>query len=383
MPVEGRRRPAWAEVDLAALARNTATLAALVAPSRVCAVVKADGYGHGARTVAAPLLAAGADLLGVALVDEGIELREDGIDAPILLLAEAPATALDDAIAASLTLTVASLRGAHEVAAAAARTGAPAPVHVKLDTGMHRMGVAPGELAAVLELLARARVAVGGVWTHFPVADGDDEASRAFTLGQLDTFEGAVGAVGASLADDVVLHAANTAGALWVPRSRLGLVRLGLGLYGYLPHPSMRSVLDDAGAAPLEPVLTIKARVSAVRELPAGARPSYGRRKALAAPARVATVPVGYADGYPRAMLDGDAEVLVRGLRRRLAGVVTMDQLLVDCGDDPVEVGDEVVLLGRQGDEAVTADEWARALGTISWEVLCGIKPRIPKLPVD
>jgi alanine racemase len=129
-------------------------------------------------------------------------------------------------------------------------------------------------------------------------------------------------------------------------------------------------------------VLSVKARVVAVRDLPEGARPSYGRRRALARDARVATVPVGYADGYPRAMLDGGAEVLVRGRRRPLAGVVTMDQLLVECDDD-VEVGDEVVLLGRQGDEEVSADEWARALGTISWEVLCGIKPRIPKLAVE
>ena len=185
------------------------------------------------------------------------------------------------------------------------------------------------------------------------------------------------------LAPDVVVHAANTAGALWVPAARLDMVRVGLGLYGYLPHAAMAAVLADAGVGPLRPVLSVKARVSAVRALRAGDRPSYGRRRPLAKDATVATVPVGYADGYPRSMLDGDAEVLVRGRRYRLAGVVTMDQLLVDCGTDPVEVGDEVVLLGRQGDEEITADEWARVIGTISWEVLCGIKPRIPKLAVD
>jgi len=367
-------------VDLAALAHNAASLCALVAPSQLCAVVKADGYGHGARTVARALLDGGASTLGVALVDEGIELREDGVDAPILLLAEAPPTALRDAIAARLTLTIGSVNAAHDVVGAGGT--AAVPVHVKLDTGMHRQGVAPGELPAVLAVLADGGVAVGGIWTHFPVADGESDEARAFTLGQLSTFEAALAAVRHRLPDDVVRHAANTAGALWFPTARLDLVRAGLGVYGCYPHPSMAVVLEDAGVPVLRPVLSVKARVVAVRDLPKGARPSYGRRRALAHDARVATVPVGYADGYPRAMLDGGAEVLIRGRRRPLAGVVTMDQLVVEC-DETVEVGDEVVLLGRQGDEEVSADEWARALGTISWEVLCGIKPRIPKLAVE
>ena len=253
---------------------------------------------------------------------------------------------------------------------------------MKLDTGMHRQGVVPTELAATLAVLADGAVPVGGLWTHFAVADHDTDEARAFTLGQLATFRSAVDAVRPRLAPDVVLHAANTAGALWLPAARLDLVRAGLGAYGYLPHPSMASVLAVAGVAPLRPVLSVKARVVAIRDLPEGARPSYGRRRALGHAARVATVPVGYADGFPRAALDGGAEVLIRGRRRPLAGVVTMDQLVVEC-DEEVEVGDEVVLLGRQGDEVVDADEWARWLGTISWEVLCGIKPRIPKLAVE
>jgi alanine racemase len=369
-------------VDLDALAHNTSLLQRLVAPASLCAVVKADGYGHGARSVARTLLLAGASSLGVALVDEGIELRDDGIDAPILLLAEASVTSLRDAIDAGLTLTVGSLRGAHELADAA--EGRPAtPVHVKVDTGMHRQGVAPKELGAVLEVLRASGVAVGGVWTHFPVADGADSATLAFTRGQLESFRRAVADAGDAVPGDAVLHAANTAGAISLPEARLDLVRVGLGVYGYLPHPSMQSILDDARAGALRPVMSVKARVAAVRDLPAGARPSYGRRRALERASRVATVPVGYADGYPRAMLDGGAEVLIRGRRRPLAGVVTMDQLLVDCGEGAdVDVGDEVVLLGAQGDERITADEWAAVLGTISWEVLCGIKQRVPKLAV-
>jgi len=382
VPVEGWRRPAWAEVDLDALAHNVALLCRVVAPARLCAVVKADGYGHGATSVARTLLEAGASSLGVALVDEGIELRDDGIESEVLLLAEAPETSLRDAIDAHLTLTVGSLRGARELAVAAEHLSTM-PVHVKVDTGMHRQGVSPGDLGAVLGLLAVAGLDLGGIWTHLPVADGADATSDGFTRGQLDTFREAVGAVSDAIPHGAVLHTANTAGALSFPEARLDLVRVGLGVYGYLPHPGMQSVLDDAGEGALRPVMSVKARVSAIRDLPAGARPSYGRRRELGRPSRVATVPVGYADGYPRAMLDGGAQVLIRGARRPLAGVVTMDQLLVDCGDDTdVDVGDEVVLLGAQGAERITADDWATAIGTISWEVLCGIKQRIPKLVV-
>jgi alanine racemase len=342
-------------------------------------VVKADGYGHGACMVAETLLDSGATSLGVALVDEGVELRNAGIDAPILLLSEVSPTAVGDAIDARLTLAVGSMHGATVFGKAAAGRR-PEPVHVKVDTGMHRQGVDPSALEEVLDALDRHGVEVGGLWTHFPVADGASDESREFTRTQLDTFLGAVDKVRPRLGPDVVLHAANTAGALGFPESRLDLVRVGLGVYGYLPSPSLADVLAAAGLPALEPVLSLKARVVAVRDLQAGARPSYGRRRRLPTDARVATLPLGYADGVPRALFDGNQEVLIRGRRRALAGVVTMDQLVVDCGDDDVEVGDEVVLLGRQGDEAITADEWASSLSTISWEVLCGIKQRVPKL---
>jgi alanine racemase len=379
VPAEGWRRPAWAEIDLAALARNTSTLAAIVAPAALCAVVKADAYGHGATTVASTLLDSGATSLGVALVDEGIELRDDGIDAPILLLSEVPSTAVGDAIDARLTLAVGSLNGARALCDVVG-SRRPEPVHVKVDTGMHRQGVDPSALEELLVVLGSQGVDVGGLWTHLPVADGGSDESREFTRTQLDTFLGAVDKVRPRLGPDVVLHVANTAGALGFPESRLDAVRIGLGLYGYVPHPSMADVLDAAGLPPLEPVLSLKARVVAIRDLQTGARPSYGRRRALDVDARIATVPLGYADGVPRALFDGGQEVLIRGRRRALAGVVTMDQLVVDCDDDDVEVDDEVVLLGRQGDEVITADEWARSLATISWEVLCGIKQRVPKL---
>ncbi len=384
MAVEGRRRPAWAEVDLAAITHNTAVLASVMGRTPLCAVVKADGYGHGALAVAKPMLEAGAGLLGVALVDEGIELRESGIAAPILVLAEAPGPALEDALASGLTLTVGSVRGAYEVSTASAVLGGEHVVHVKIDTGMHRMGALQKDLGEVLTVLAEGGVKVGGIWTHFSVADGAGDEDKAFTREQLALFDDAVASVSTLLDHGCLQHAANTAGALSQPAARRDFVRIGLGLYGYLPAPELAAVLHRSGVPALRPVLSVKARVSAIHDVAPGARPSYGRLREMPDGGRVATVPFGYADGYPRAMFEGGAVVLIRGRRRPLAGMVTMDQLVIDCSpDDDVTVGDEVVLLGRQGTQVITADDWAAAIGTSSWEVLCGLKPRVPKLSVD
>jgi alanine racemase len=372
--VEGRRRPAWAEVDLAAITHNTAVLASVMGRTPLCAVVKADGYGHGALAVAKPMLEAGAGLLGVALVDEGIELRESGIAAPIL----------EDALASGLTLTVGSVRGAYEVSTASAVLGGEHVVHVKIDTGMHRMGALQKDLGEVLTVLAEGGVKVGGIWTHFSVADGAGDEDKAFTREQLALFDDAVASVSTLLDHGCLQHAANTAGALSQPAARRDFVRIGLGLYGYLPAPELAAVLHRSGVPALRPVLSVKARVSAIHDVAPGARPSYGRLREMPDGGRVATVPFGYADGYPRAMFEGGAVVLIRGRRRPLAGMVTMDQLVIDCSpDDDVTVGDEVVLLGRQGTQVITADDWAAAIGTSSWEVLCGLKPRVPKLSVD
>jgi alanine racemase len=224
-----------------------------------------------------------------------------------------------------------------------------------------------------------------GVWTHLPVADGDAEEDRAFTEAQLDHFDRLVAALAAAGTSVPLLHAANTAGTIAFPRSRYGMVRCGLGLYGYLPAAGLRDSFDaQSGGDALQPAMSLKARVVAVRTLDAGERPSYGRLRPLPARSVVATVPIGYADGVPRALFTNGYEVLIGGVRRPLAGMVTMDQIVVDCGDDPsVQPGDEVVLLGRQGDETVTADDWAALLGTISWEVLCGVGPRMPRILVN
>jgi len=379
---EARTRPAWVEVDLDALTHNVGVLARLVAPAELCAVVKADAYGHGAVPVARAAVASGATRLAVAVVDEGVELREQGVDVPVLVLSEPAPDAFEPLVQAGLTATVTTRRGFEALAAAACRTRTGARAHVKVDTGMHRVGAAPEEVATLLgSVRAHAPVEVEGLWTHFAVADGTTEEDRTFTAHQLERFQQVVAGLPAR---PPLLHAANTAGALAWPAARLDMVRCGIGMYGYAPSPAMAEGAGPEVAsvlACLRPALSFKARVSEVRELDAGARPSYGRRRPLPERSVVATVPVGYADGVPRRLFDAGGTVLVSGRRCPLAGVVTMDQLLVDCGPgSAVASGDEVVLIGRQGTEEVTAEDWARRLGTISYEVLCGIGARVPRV---
>ena len=382
MPVEGVRRPAWAEISRSALAHNVAALQRVLGPTRLCAVVKANGYGHGAPLAARAALEGGAHALAVAIVDEGIELRASSVSAPILLLAEIPAETIPDALSHSLSLTVGSLGGARHAVAAAERLGGLHRVHVKVDTGMHRMGVAPELVDEVVDvLLASPAIDLEGVYTHFSVADGAGDEERLFTTAQLAAFDDVVARLAARGVRPRVVHAANSAGALGYPASRHAMARVGLALYGYLPDPWLAGALDGVG--PLEPALTLRAQVVATRRLAAGERPSYGRRRALAVPSTVVTVPFGYADGYPRRLFEAGADVLINGRRYPLAGTVTMDQLVVDVGDDAVEVGDDVVLLGRQGEASISADEWARLAGTITWEILCGIGARVPRVLVD
>ncbi|MGH8987592.1 MAG: alanine racemase [Acidimicrobiales bacterium] len=378
-------RAVWAEVDLVALAANVALLARCAEPASLYAVVKADAYGHGAVPVARAAVGAGAAGLAVALVAEGLELRAHGVTAPVLVLSEAPPDAADDLVRAGLSATVTTMQGLRTLAAAARRSATRARLHVKVDTGMHRIGVAPGETGELVRAAeAEPALVCEAVWTHLAVADGATEEDRAFTSHQLETFDTVVDGLGAR---PRLLHAANTAAAVGWPSARYDLVRCGIGMYGYAPSGAMAdgSAGEDVASvlAGLRPVLALKARVSAVRELETGARPSYGRRRPLPRRSVVATVPIGYADGVPRRLFDTGCPVLVGGRPRPLAGVVTMDQLMVDCGPGATVVpGDEVVLLGRQGAATIDAADWAERLGTIAYEVLCGIGPRVPRVHV-
>ena len=365
-------RPVWAEVDLAALRANVAELRRIAAPARVLAVVKADGYGHGAVATGRAAVEAGATMLGVALVEEGVELREAGIEAPILVLSEPVASAAAAVVASRLTPAVYTAAGIEALAKAVAEHGAgPLPVHLKIDTGMHRVGAAPEAADALAELIgAHQELRFEGLWTHLAVAD---EPANPYTSEQLRRFE----AVRTRLAEagerPEIGHAANTAGTLAFASARYDLVRPGIGIYGIPP------VVELGAGADLSPVLAVKARVSFVKRLPAGEAISYGLRYRVERAVNVATVPIGYGDGVPRNLAEAGGEVLVRGRRRPIAGTVTMDQLMIDMGDDEIEAGEEVVLLGRQDSEAVTAAEWAERLHTIPYEIVCNIGPRVPR----
>jgi len=393
--VEGHLRPARAEVDLDAIADNAALLRRLVAPTALSAVVKADGYGHGAVPVALAALRGGATWLAVALVEEGIELRQAGIEAPVLVLGEPEPDAMAEAVAHRLTLTVYTAEGVDAlitVAKQARATGGPASVvHLKVDTGMHRLGADPDEAVALAARLAEFAGDSGGgggagvlrlegLWTHLAVAD---EPDNAYTADQLERFRLVRSRLAEAGVVPAVVHAANSAGALAHPGARLDKVRCGISVYGYPPNPALGPLVTQALGQPLRPALSLRSRVVLVRELDAQERLSYGLRYRLGERSVVATVPLGYADGVPRALSAAGGEVLIGGRRCRMAGTITMDYLMVDCGPDAtVATGDDVVLLGRQGDEVISADDWAARLGTISYEVLTGMGARVPRVYV-
>mgnify|MGYP001819725830 CR=1 FL=1 len=364
-------RPSWVEVDLAAITANVRAIGAAAAPSIVCAVVKADGYGHGDVPVAEAALAGGAEWLAVALVEEGRRLRDAGIEAPILLLSEPEIADAAAVVDWRLRPTVYREAFAGALSDAAHTAGAaPYPVHVKVNTGMHRVGADPLDaFPLVRRIVADPRLELEGLWTHLAVAEEDAEYTRR-QVTALDRFRDALRAEGITVP---ITHAANTAGALDHPDARFDLVRVGLGIYGLRPGSA---VGPDVA---LQPAMRVVSEVALVRRLPAGERPSYGRRRALPSSSLVATVPIGYADGVARRLSSVGGEVLIGGRRYPFAGTVTMDQIMIDVGDAPVTVGDQVVLLGAQGDDEITADEWAERLDTINYEIVCDFGPRLPR----
>lgn len=353
-------RPTYAEIDLSAVADNVRHLSELIAPSMFCGVVKADAYGHGDAPVAAGAIDAGAGMLAVALVEEGIRLREAGIGSPILLLSEPTPDSVDDIVRWDLTPTAYSVGFVEALGSAQTALS----VHVKIDTGMHRVGAAPRVVHdLVAAIRSEANLELGALWTHFPVADDDAE----FTRGQIEIFDQTTKSI-----DVPITHMANTAGAVLFAESRRDMCRIGLGMYGL--HPCF----DTRDKVTLRPAMRLVTHVAHVQNLEAGARPSYGRIKELADDSRVVTAPVGYADGLARGLSKYGC-ALIGGRRYPLAGTVTMDQVVINVGDADIDIGEEVVLLGDQGDQEITADEWAEELETISYEVVCSIGPRVPR----
>lgn len=358
----------WAEIDLDTITQNILALKQLAGDARLLVVAKANGYGHGAVSVALTAIQAGAWGIGVAGMDEGDELRRAGVSAPILVMsATRPGQAMG-LVQRDLTVTIGSYEMGEALSRAAAELGRTARVHVKVETGMNRFGIGTDEAVRLAERLRDLPfVEVEGVSSHLATAD---EADKAFTYMQYKAFRECI----ARLSWVPIHHISNTAGLLNMTEMRHGMVRCGLGVYGYYPSP------ETSHELPLTPALSLRSRVAKVAELRPGEGVGYGMTWRATRPSRIAVVLAGYGDGLELA-LSNKGVALVRGQRVPYIGRVMMDMLTLDVTDVPgVAVDDEVTLIGRQGDEFVGADEMAEHAGTISYEILTSLMERVPRL---
>ncbi|MFI5274891.1 MAG: alanine racemase, partial [Ktedonobacterales bacterium] len=369
-------RPTWLEIDLSAIGRNTQLIAERVgAQTQVLVSLKADAYGHGALRVARTVLRNGASWLGVATVSEAAPLRAAGITAPILVFGYIAPWQAREAVRLDLRATVFSLEAARTLTQAAADLDRTVRVHVKVDSGMARLGMRAEDPAAIValcrELAALPGLEVEGVFTHLATADSADQH---YAQRQIARFERVLAALEAAGLRPPVVHAANSAAALALPEARYDMVRPGIAIYGLAPSDDVR--LPEG----FRPALSFKTQVAQVKWIPAGEGISYGATYVTREATRIAVLPVGYADGFRRAPANW-GEVLLRGQRAPLVGRVCMDQCIVDVTHIAgVQPGDEVVLIGRQGDDELTAEAVARRLGTISYEVVAELLARVPRL---
>jgi alanine racemase len=368
-------RPTYARVDTAALQGNLHRVQGHIgAGCRVLAVVKADAYGHGAIDASHAFVDAGAWGLAVSLVEEGVELRDAGVHAPVLVLGGVPVRSEDVFVRRRLTPVVWSTEHLELLAAAVRRAGAdPLPVHVKLDTGMSRLGLLPQDLSTVLDWFAHdggKTLRLQGVMTHFACADDITDART--TQQQLDMFEACLSAFGDRGLEPELRHACNSAAVVRFGAAHFDMVRPGIALYGSASSPAVQ-------LSGLRQAMSVHSRILGIRELPAGVHVSYGGRDRLERDSKLAIVPVGYADGYPRSM-SGQAHMLVRGHRCAVIGNITMDICMLDVTELPgVRTGEEVTLLGAQGGQRITVDELAGWAGVLPYEVTCGISKRVPR----
>ena len=363
-------------VDLEAIRDNVAVLRERAGAAQVMAVVKADGYGHGLIPSARAAVEGGAAWLGVAFLEEALALRQAGLDQPVLAWLTTPDEELAPALAAQVDLGISSSAALARAVQAARDTGITARLHLKIDTGLARAGATPADWPTLCDAATKAEVdgavRVAGVWSHFAHADGGPD--HPVNLDQAEVFAEALEvAARAGLRPDV-RHLANSAATLTAPATHYDLVRPGLAVYGLSPVPQLGEPADFG----LRPAMSLRSTVALVKRVPAGTGVSYQHRHVTAAASSLALVPLGYADGVPRAGTNV-LEVLLRGVRRRIAGTVCMDQFVLDVGDDAVEEGDEVLLFGPGDDGEPTAQEWAEALGTIDYEIVTRIGARVPR----
>lgn len=367
------RRPVWAEVDLKNVKFNLAQVRNLIAENtEIMAVVKADAYGHGVIPVAEALIEEGVDRLAVALPGEGQELRQAGIDLPVQILGEVLPSQVEALMKYDLIPTLCKRNTAFGLSEIAGGKGKKVKVHIKVDTGMGRIGKRPEEAVDYIKFVSDLpHLEIEGIMTHFARAD---EHNKDYTYEQWESFKNVLAGVRAAGIEIPLVQVANSAAILDLPEMNLDLVRPGIMLYGLLPSGEIKNKIE------LKPVLSWKARIVYIKEVPAGSGISYGTTYITDRPTEVATIPLGYADGYSR-LLSNKGEVLIHGQRAPILGRVCMDQFMVDVTDIPsAAVGDEVVLIGRQGNAEITATELAKHIGTINYEVLCGISKRIERI---
>ncbi|WP_461367446.1 alanine racemase [Candidatus Darwinibacter acetoxidans] len=363
-------RQVWAEVSLENIAYNVQQFRELIGPGcELMAVVKANGYGHGALETAYTMIAHGTNWLATALPEEAVRLRRGGITAPILVLGAVGADELDVCVAYDLAVTVFEPHIARLLSRAAVAQGKTAKVHIKVDTGMGRLGLLPCDFAPLVELVqSLPGLEIQGVFTHFARAEDPD---LEYTRWQWERFSRVRTDLAARQISVPFYHAANTAATLFFPESRLDLVRVGLGVYGMYP--------DARRPLKLKPALSLKTRVAFVKRVPAGSAVSYGSTYVTWKETSLAVLPIGYADGLSRG-LSNKGQVIIKGTYCPMVGHITMDHTLVDVGDLPVTIGDEVILIGADGNLEITADTWAEHLGTINYEITSTLSSRVERV---
>ncbi len=362
-------RPTVARIDLNALAHNVEQVRKLVGQRTICAAVKADAYGHGAAVVCHALSRAGVDVFGVAMTEEAVELRCAGIRKPIFLLTAVPHADVDAILEHRVSACVTEEAFAAELNARALKKGVRAPVHVKVDTGMRRVGIDWQEAAAAVCRMSRlAGLRVEGLFSHFACADADD---LSFSREQVRRFNSVLGQLSRAGIEPPLVHMANSNGVMRLPEAYFSGVRPGLMLYGMLSRPDLKSLVD------LRPALSMRTCIAHIKSVPTGEKIGYGHTFATWRPSVVATLPIGYHDGFIR-QFSNQGEVLVRGRRAPVVGRVCMDQTLIDVTDVPgAQLGDEVVIYGRQGEASIGVEEMARRVDRIPYELTCAVSPRV------
>lgn len=362
-------RPVWAEINLAAIAHNLRQIKGCLKPTtKMCAVVKADAYGHGALAVARTALACGADYLAVAILNEAIDLRREGFTAPILILGYTPPEQVLQLVCNNITQTVFTYEAAEAISQAAVANNRRAKIHLKIDTGMSRIGIRPedaGDFAAAVAKLPG--IELEGVFSHFATADSKD---KTYVWEQFGKFKQALNLIEARGIKIPIRHIANSAATLELPETHLDMVRPGIIIYGLWPSDEVEQTVE------LKPAMQLKANVGFVKDVPAQVSISYGRTFFTEKESKIATLPIGYADGWTR-LLAGKASVIIRGQRAPLVGRVCMDQCMVDVTHIPgVKQGDVALLFGGKD---LPAEEIAEKLGTINYEIVCMVGKRVPR----